>query len=59
MNLRWVKIRSWHAVKGERILGVWKTRCGRYALGNTVEELPKEGKSCESCTRIVLWLQKQ
>lgn len=52
MNIRWVKIRSWHAVKGERILKVWRTRCGRIAMNDPVNELP-EGKSCESCLRIV------
>lgn len=52
MRVRWVKIRSWHAVKGERILRVWRTQCGRYAMGDPVNELPAE-RSCETCLRIV------
>ena len=52
MKLRFVKIRAWHTVKGERILNVWRTYCGRYALGDPVNVLPG-GRSCEACLRIV------
>jgi hypothetical protein len=54
MDVKWVKIRAWHAaypdvrgVNGHRL-----TRCGRIALGDLVDDLPAE-KSCESCLRIV------
>lgn len=51
-DIRWVKIQSWHAVKGERILNVYRTYCGRIAATEAVDELPDE-RSCESCLRIV------
>ena len=52
MNVRWAKIRAWHAVKGERILSLYKTYCGRYTLAEAVDDLPAE-RSCESCLRLV------
>lgn len=52
MDLRWVQIRAWHAVKGERVMNVYRTYCGRYVAGETVDDLPSE-RSCESCLRIV------
>ena len=55
----WVKIRSWHAVDGKRILGVSKTHCGRYAVGAPRDKLPNGEKSCESCLRVVAWIAEQ
>lgn len=51
MNIRWVRIASWHALRDDG-----KTLCGRSVnrtqAGNTLDELPS-GRSCETCLRIV------
>ena len=53
MNIEWVKIRSWHAVRLTRSIEP-RTLCGRTASmrGQRSETLPA-GKSCESCLRII------
>ena len=53
MNVTWVRIRSWHAVRLTRSIDP-RTRCGRTAAGDaeTSDELPA-GKSCETCLRII------
>jgi hypothetical protein len=53
MDIRWVKIDSWHAIRGDS-MGHHLTMCGRVVneLGETSETLPAE-KSCENCLRIV------
>ena len=53
--MKWVKIRSWHAVQFVGRGGqLYRTYCGRWsALGaEVVDDLPAE-KSCETCLRIV------
>jgi len=59
MDVKWVKIRSWHAVaraalsRDPAMAGyLWATQCGRLAHGVPVDELPA-GHSCENCLRIV------
>jgi hypothetical protein len=58
MDIRWVRIVSWHAVKGDSIFTTrggmlaWGTHCGRTAFGEPVDDLPSE-KSCETCLRMV------
>ena len=50
MDVKWVKIDSWHALASEV-----ETKCGRAVLvdeNETRDALPA-GKSCESCLRIV------
>ena len=63
MDIRWVKIRAWHAVKWHGELYGIETYCGigEQLMGIPVAELlvsdlPAE-KSCESCLRIVARLQ--
>lgn len=53
MDVRWVKLRSWHISAGFKARGdgAWKLVCGRYAVGDEVDERG-EGKTCESCLRI-------
>jgi hypothetical protein len=55
MDIQWVKIRAWHAVRPDRSIPDWNlTYCGR-AVGNLdphLDRLPGE-KSCESCLRII------
>ena len=63
---RWVKFRvdprlSWHVVRnGEIPPWIW-ARCGRWAGESplTAEDLPLDGKSCESCCRLVLHGQER
>lgn len=52
--MKWVKIRSWHAVESYSRIGSVRTVCGRWTSANpqVVEDLPTE-KSCETCLRIV------
>jgi hypothetical protein len=53
MNVQWVLIRSWHAVKGYSVdENRTRTVCGRNAYSAAMEALPG-GKSCETCLRIV------
>jgi hypothetical protein len=57
MDVRWVKIRSWHAVLGVAdgggdFPGVYQTRCGLLTMNLPVDDLPAE-RSCESCLRII------
>lgn len=51
--MTYVRIRSWHVVKGSGGELV-KTRCGRWADrdAETLDFLPAE-KSCETCLRLV------
>ena len=60
MDIRWVKIRSWHAVLADYTDGYVTTRCGRHIMFREPEgitsDLPAE-RSCESCLRIVARLQ--
>lgn len=53
MNIEWVRIRSWHAIRPTRSIEP-RTLCGRRAEANaeTRSELSSE-RSCESCLRIV------
>ena len=62
MDVKWVKIRSWHAVRStiSRVpndvvregLFASTTLCGRIAGPGVVDDLPAE-RSCESCLRII------
>jgi hypothetical protein len=64
VDVKWVKIRSWHAVKeqGEPNAKSWaRTYCGRESSmdwseeitkGHIFDDLPAE-RSCESCLRII------
>lgn len=57
MDVKWVKIRSFHAVKEEggqkSGLPPWQlTYCGRETRGTVLDDLPAE-RSCESCLRII------
>lgn len=56
MTIRYVKLRSWHAVKVLDEFGAIRTRCGREADGQqgVAESLPLEEPSCETCARLVL-----
>jgi hypothetical protein len=58
--MKWVKIKSWHAVKSYSRAAWVETHCGRWASHSpeVVEELPAE-KSCETCLRIVARIQDQ
>lgn len=63
MDIRWVKIKSWHAVGWESPQGQFydgsqltKALCGRWSDQELVNDLPAE-RSCESCLRIVARLQ--
>ena len=53
MNVTWVRIVSWHAVRLTRSIAP-RTRCGRTAAADAPIRtvLPAE-KSCETCLRIV------
>lgn len=52
MDIQYVKIKSWHALRPYDHFGP-TTFCGRPGEGReVVDELPSE-KSCESCLRIV------
>jgi len=53
MNPQWVRIRSWHAVFLARGLGSVPTRCGRWAEGQIVDDLPPNVKTCETCLRLL------
>jgi len=50
---QWVRIRSWHLAVQSRALGAVPTRCGRWAEGLAVSDLPLEAKSCETCLRLL------
>ena len=56
MDVKWVKIRSWHAVKPDYHDSRWPSDalafCGRHLIGSAVDALPAE-RSCESCLRII------
>lgn len=53
-TLRYVQIRSWHVVRSlTPEPHVYRTMCGRIAVGSTVTTLPAE-KSCETCLRLVV-----
>jgi hypothetical protein len=57
MDIRWSKIRSWHALTGiVSRSGLTQTMCGRWAKSEIVDDLPSE-RSCETCLRIVARLQ--
>lgn len=63
MDIKWVKIRSWHAVRPPDpgfglITPSVMTYCGREASNEPVDELPDE-KSCESCLRIVARIEDE
>lgn len=53
MNVDWVRIKSWHAVRFNSGYGIG-TYCGRRvdSGAEVTPELPT-GKSCESCLRII------
>jgi hypothetical protein len=52
MDVQWVKLRSWHALRPDTHFAA-ATFCGRAAEGiEVVDKLPA-GKSCELCLRIV------
>jgi hypothetical protein len=53
MQILWVKIQSWHAVKLTRSLED-RTLCGRTAGADAeTSDLLPAAKSCETCLRIV------
>ena len=53
MDVKWVKIRSWHAVESVYPgTAMVTTRCGRRTIATPVDDLPG-GRSCESCLRIL------
>jgi hypothetical protein len=53
MDVRWVLVKSWHAIRRDRRSGGWITYCGRRVdSGETRDTLPA-AKSCESCLRII------
>ena len=56
MDMQWVLIKSWHALRPHDH-GEPTTYCGRVLKGDepTSDELPAE-KSCELCARVVLRL---
>lgn len=54
MDVEWVAIKSWHAVKTPtRMFNTYVTLCGRKAVGDTRDSLPGGEKTCESCLRAV------
>lgn len=54
MDLSWVKIMSWHAVRPPmHVPGLYVTLCGRLAKGELVDVAPWNEKGCETCTRII------
>lgn len=55
MDVRWARIKSWHAIQHESDAG-HSTYCGRLAQGEVVEDLSDPGKTCEACFRIVMRL---
>jgi hypothetical protein len=54
MDTQWVKLKSWHSLRGPDDYAGPKTRCGRPVPDGTivVDDLPNE-KSCEICLRIL------
>jgi hypothetical protein len=51
---QWVKLKSWHALRGPKDHFGPTTRCGRDAEGKeVVDDLPGTEKTCESCLRHV------
>lgn len=55
LNVRWVRIRSWHIVRypGRGFtLEHYTTLCGRVAPGPELDERPGNEATCESCLRI-------
>lgn len=51
---QWVKLKSWHALRGPKDFFGPTTRCGRNAEDKeVVEDLPGTGKTCESCLKIL------
>ena len=53
VDVKWVQIRSWHAVKAQDEPEGWATTyCGRAVAGLAVDALPA-GRSCESCLRSI------
>lgn len=53
MDIKWVLIRSWHAIAARSD----KTLCGRQFIAGAVSDTLPATKSCESCLRIVARLQ--
>lgn len=52
--MTWVRIRSWHAVRTPtRAVDTYITRCGRTVQTQETSDTLPEGKSCETCLRIV------
>mgnify|MGYP000173494885 CR=1 FL=1 len=54
MNPEWVRIRSWHILVPTRALPFtgW-TRCGRKVPTPEIRVDMPQGKSCETCLRLV------
>lgn len=53
VNVRWVRIRSWHIVlTPTRAINTYRTLCGRNALGPDTDDRPGSERTCESCLRI-------
>lgn len=48
MDIVWVRIRSWHAIRAGM-----RTQCGRDATGHPVSPTMPTGKSCETCLRVI------
>ncbi len=56
MDIRWVKIKSWHALRPDPYFGP-SVYCGSPHLkegAETSEDLPTGGKKCDSCEEAVL-----
>lgn len=54
MDIKWVRIVSWHALRPDDHFGP-TTYCGRDATDKEiVEDLPGTGKKCDTCEGIVL-----
>lgn len=54
MDIEWVRIRSWHAIRTHtRVPGGVVTVCGRNVVDARMSDVLPAGRSCETCLRIV------
>ena len=54
MNPEWVRIRSWHVLVPTRALPFRaSTRCGRWVEEPEIRQDMPQGKTCETCLRLV------
>ena len=54
MDPAWVRIRSWHVLMPTALPFVAYTRCGRRVWAPEIRADLPQGKSCESCARLVI-----